>query len=87
MSIFSSMFGGGTPKSAELEKVLHANPELEIEHKGDVDSFDFRVNAKNKNQGEVSLWHDIKLFPTDDSKQHNIVNMVNEVSFHQRKQM
>ena len=87
MSIFSSMFGGGAPKSAELEKVLQANPELEIQHKGDVDSFDFRVFPRNKNQGEVSLWHDIKLFPTDDSKQHNIVNMVNEVSFDQTKKL
>jgi hypothetical protein len=38
-----------------------------------------RVHAKVSNDKEVSLWHDIPLFPTVESEKNHICNMVNEV--------
>ena len=64
-----------------MESILKANPELKVEHTGDANSFDYRVKTLEKSKGEVvSMWHDIKLFPTPESKALKIVNMINEVN-------
>ena len=79
-TIFSSIFGAPAENTQKLVDVLKANPTLEVEHKGDSNTMDYRVVSKIKdNSGQLSLWHDIKLYPTSDAKEHNIVNMVNEV--------
>lgn len=78
-------FNSTTPAatSPHLESILKANPELKIEHTGDANSFDYRVQTLEKSKGEVvSMWHDIKLFPTPESKALKIVNMINEVDFY-----
>ena len=31
------------------------------------------------------MWHDVKLYPTEGSKEHNVVNMVNEIPRCSRK--
>jgi hypothetical protein len=68
------------PATPNVEEILKATPQLEVATKGDINSMDYRVQALHKeNKGEVSMWHDIKLFPTPDAKAHKIVNMINEV--------
>ena len=63
-----------------VEAILKANPELKVEHKGEENTFEYRVQALEKSKGEVvSMWHDIKLYPTPESKNLKICNMINEV--------
>ena len=82
MSLFTAMFGG----SQKVEELLKANPDIEVEHKGDANTMDYRVVSKNKGkQSEISLWHDINLYPTPESKSLKIVNMINEVLFKKLK--
>lgn len=76
-------FFNSTPAAPvpNVESILKANPELKVETKGDANSFDYRVQVLEKGKGEVvSMWHDIKLFPTPESKDLKIVNMINEVT-------
>jgi hypothetical protein len=66
--------------SESIEHIISSKVNVEASPRGDVDTFDYRVQSLNgMTQEEVSLWHDIPIFPTTDSKAHNIVNMVNEV--------
>ena len=69
-----------TEATPVVEEILRAVPELDVVTKGEVDTFDYRVQASHKVKGELSMWHDIKLFPTEDAKTHNVVNMINEVT-------
>ena len=69
--------------SEKVKETVAANKPLEIKMQGPIDSFEFRVHALDKvtsDQKPVSMWHDIKLFPTEEAKGFNVVNMVNEVS-------
>lgn len=67
-------------------QVVHAIPKLQIEEIGEKSTFSYRVQAKCKEQkNNVSMWHDIKLFPTPDSRSQNIVNMINEIPRCSRK--
>jgi len=76
---FSSPAPAPVPNS-QMESILKANPELKVEHTGEENTFDYRVQTLEKSKGEVvSMWHDIKLFPTPESKALKIVNMINEV--------
>jgi hypothetical protein len=53
-----------------------------------VDTFEFRVHALDKvtsDKKPISMWHDIKLYPTDEARAHNVVNMVNEIPRCSRK--
>ena len=74
----------GNAESAEkVQQVVDSARPIFISQKGDIDSFDFRVHALDKVTNDMkplSMWHDIKLYPTPESKSHNVVNMVNEVS-------
>jgi hypothetical protein len=71
---------GNASTTPDVAEIIKANPELLVSQKGDPDSFDYRVKAFLKDdQSEVSMWHDIKLYPTPDSREKNIVNMINEI--------
>ena len=64
----------------EVEAILKSLPNIETKEKGAIDTFDYRVQALNKAENnEVSMWHDIKLYPTPESKEMKICNMINEV--------
>jgi hypothetical protein len=49
---------------------------------GELDTADFRVFAEG---GNISMWHDIKLFPTHEAKSHKVVNMICEIPKCSRK--
>jgi hypothetical protein len=68
--------------SGKVQETIRANKPLEIRMQGPIDSFEFRVHALDKVTSDMkpmSMWHDIKLFPTEEAKSFNVVNMVNEV--------
>ena len=72
------------PLSKKVEEALEHGGARRVSTimRGDHDTFEFRVHALDKvtsDQKPLSMWHDIKLFPTEDSKAHNVVNMVNEI--------
>ena len=72
------------PLSEKVEQALEHGGARRVSTimKGDHDTFEFRVHALDKVTSDnkpLSMWHDIKLFPTEDSKSHNVVNMVNEI--------
>lgn len=77
-----------TASSLEFDSVIEqicakcGFDEHDISCTGDVNSFDYRVQRQHKvHKGHVSMWHDITLYPTAESRSHNIVNMINEVRF------
>jgi hypothetical protein len=73
--------GNSDSKSAHVERVMKSMPAVEAKHVGDEETMDYRVHCldKMKEGGQISMWHDIKLFPTHDARAHNVVNMINEV--------
>lgn len=47
---------------------------------GEENSYEFRIFAlENADFSNVSMWHDVKLFPKKNSRQKKIVNMICEV--------
>lgn len=51
------------------------------------DGFDYRIHALDKNNitTQISLWHDVKLFPSNEARSMNIVNMICEIPRCSRK--
>lgn len=47
------------------------------------------LSLQQHSDGELnilhSMWHDVKLYPTEGSRAHNVVNMVNEIPRCSRK--
>jgi hypothetical protein len=70
-----------TPAHAHnIKELLDSLPKIETKHVGDSETTEYRVHCLDKlKEGEISMWHDIKLFPTADAKALNVVNMINEV--------
>ena len=63
-----------------LQHILQSKLNIEAFPIGNLDTMDYRVQSLCGNtMKELSLWHDIPIFPTSNSKVNNIVNMVNEV--------
>ena len=57
-------------------------PDIFIETQGDPNSKEFRVHALTAlTEQRFSLWHDVALYPTPQSKLLNIVNIINEVNY------
>ena len=81
--------GNSDPHTAsKVEKVMASQRPMSLNMIGDVDSFEFRVHALDKvtsDQKPISMWHDIKLYPSEEAKAHNVVNMVNEIPRCSRK--
>ena len=66
--------------SSSIDHIVNSKVNVKASPKGELDTFDYRVlSLHGLTLEEISLWHDIPIFPTTDSKSHNIVNMVNEV--------
>lgn len=66
--------------SLSIDHIVNSTVNVKASPRGDLDTFDYRVQSLHGlTLEEISLWHDIPIFPTNDSKLHNIVNMVNEV--------
>lgn len=63
----------------KVEELLKATPKYSLSQKGDANSFEYRVAASKPCGKTLSLWHDVKLYPTSEAKEHNVVNMINEV--------
>ena len=58
------------------------SPRIRLTMKGETDTFEYRVHAVDLHQQDpVSLWHDINLYPSIESKDMKICNMINEVIF------
>ena len=56
------------------------SPRIRLTMKGETDTFEYRVHAVDTQQQDpVSLWHDINLYPSIESKDLKICNMINEV--------
>jgi len=75
-----------TPPNAEFREILAEAPEVLISHKGDPNSMEFRVHALDvATEEQFSLWHDVPLFPTLQSRDLGFVNMINEIPRCSRK--
>lgn len=59
------------------------NETLQVIMTGEAENF--RVYAHQDSSTQLSMWHDIKLFPEKDSKKKKIVNMVCEIPKCSRK--
>jgi len=58
--------------------------DIVVKEKGD--GFDYRIHALDlKETKQISLWHDVKLFPSNESRNMNIVNMICEIPRCSRK--
>ena len=63
--------------SPEVETILNSIPNVIASARGDLDSFDYRVQTIDEESGQVvSMWHGIDLYPNSTSKDHKIVNMI-----------
>jgi inorganic pyrophosphatase len=66
--------------SDEFREILAETTEVLIELKGDPNSKEFRVHALDvTTEQNFSLWHDVPLYPTLQSRDLGCVNMINEV--------
>lgn len=75
--------GKGIP---HIDKHSYLNFDLNIDKKGDVDTVHYREQAIDiDSKKEISLWHDIKLYPTIEAEKYNVINMVNEIPRCSRK--
>jgi inorganic pyrophosphatase len=71
---------------AEFQEILADVPDVLIEQKGDPNTFDFRVHALDgTTEQKFSLWHDVPLFPTLQSRELGCVHMINEIPRCSRK--
>lgn len=58
--------------------------DIVVKEKGN--GFDYRIHALDKKETkQISLWHDVKLFPSNESRSMNIVNMICEIPRCSRK--
>lgn len=58
--------------------------DIVVQEKGN--GFDYRIHALDKEETkQISLWHDVKLFPTNEARSMNIVNMICEIPRCSRK--
>jgi len=75
-----------TPPPDEFQEILAETPDVLIHHKGDPNSKDFRVHAMEPTtEAHFSLWHDVPLYPTCQSRELGCVNMINEIPRCSRK--
>lgn len=70
-------------KENSFSSTSQQNEQLQVKMIGEAESF--RVYAHQDSLTQVSMWHDIKLFPEKNSKKNKIVNMICEIPKCSRK--
>ena len=66
------------------ERSIPKPVDIVVQEKGN--GFDYRIHALDKKETkQISLWHDVKLFPTNEARSMNIVNMICEIPRCSRK--